>query len=116
MLFLRSNLKLVRELGDMSAQGRTIGNLGNTHYLLGNYKKAIKYHAEVRIVLPDAILKKKKNLSFGVSFHIFSLADLQRLSIAEVLGDKVAARRAYSNLGNAQVFLGKYSSAAQYYL
>ena len=41
---------------------------------------------------------------------------LQRLSIAEVLGDKVAARRAYSNLGNAQVFLGKYSSAAQYYL
>ena len=41
---------------------------------------------------------------------------LQRLSIAELLDDKVAARRAYSNLGNAQVFLGKYASAAQYYL
>ncbi len=45
-----------------------------------------------------------------------SLAHLQRLSIAEALGDKMAARRAYSNLGNAQVFLGKYSSATQYYL
>lgn len=43
----RSNLRLVRELGDTQAQGRTIGNLGNTHYLLGNYKKAIKYHSEV---------------------------------------------------------------------
>lgn len=41
-------MKLVRELGDSQAQGRTVGNLGNTHYLLGNYKKAIKYHAEVK--------------------------------------------------------------------
>lgn len=41
---------------------------------------------------------------------------LQRLSIAELLDDKVAARRAYSNLGNAQVFLGKYALATQYYL
>ena len=40
-------MKLVRELDDMPAQGRTIGNLGNTHYLLGNYKKAMKYHGEV---------------------------------------------------------------------
>lgn len=41
---------------------------------------------------------------------------LQRLAIAELLDDKVAARRAYSNLGNAQVFLGKYAAAAQHYL
>ena len=44
----RLNLKIVKELGDHQAQGRTVGNLGNTHYLLGNYKKAIKYHEEVR--------------------------------------------------------------------
>ena len=43
----RANLKIVRELGDIQSQGRTVGNLGNTHYLLGNYKKAIKYHEEV---------------------------------------------------------------------
>ena len=43
----RANLKIVKELGDYQAQGRTLGNLGNTHYLLGNYKKAIKFHEEV---------------------------------------------------------------------
>lgn len=40
-------MKIVRERGDHQAQGRTVGNLGNTYYLLGNYKKAIKYHEEV---------------------------------------------------------------------
>ena len=40
-------MKIVKELGDYQAQGRTLGNLGNTYYLLGNYKKAIKFHEEV---------------------------------------------------------------------
>jgi hypothetical protein len=37
----------VKELGDKAAQGRACGNLGNTHYLLGNFKLAIRYHEEV---------------------------------------------------------------------
>jgi hypothetical protein len=36
----------VKELGDKAAQGRACGNLGNTHYLLGNFKLAIRYHEE----------------------------------------------------------------------
>lgn len=39
-------------MGDYQAQGRTIGNLGNTHYLLGNYKKSIRYHEEVSHAQP----------------------------------------------------------------
>lgn len=35
------NLCLVKELGDRAAQGRAYGNLGNTHYLLGNFVEAI---------------------------------------------------------------------------
>lgn len=35
------------ELEDRSAQGRACGNLGNTHYLLGNFNEAITYHEEV---------------------------------------------------------------------
>ena len=38
---------LVRELGDRAAEGRAFGNLGNTHYLLGNFDKAVQYHEEV---------------------------------------------------------------------
>ena len=47
MLNFRQNLELMINLGDRSAQGRTYGNLGNTHYLLGNFSKAVEYHEEV---------------------------------------------------------------------
>ena len=43
----RANLILVHELNDRAAEGRAYGNLGNTHYLLGNFEKAVQYHEEV---------------------------------------------------------------------
>lgn len=43
----RANLAIVKELGDRAAQGRTYGNLGNTHYLLGNFRKAVSSHEQV---------------------------------------------------------------------
>ena len=46
----RMNLCLVKELGDRAAQGRAFGNLGNTHYLLGNFVEAIKFHRQVNII------------------------------------------------------------------
>ena len=45
----RANLTLVQELADRAAEGRAFGNLGNTHYLLGNFDKAVQYHEEVII-------------------------------------------------------------------
>lgn len=39
----------MKELGDVAAQGRACGNLGNTNYLLGNLHEAIRYHEEVCI-------------------------------------------------------------------
>ena len=41
------NLTIVKSLGDKAAQGRACGNLGNTHYLLGNFETAIGFHKEV---------------------------------------------------------------------
>lgn len=38
----------MKELGDRAAQGRAYGNLGNTHYLLGNFTEATSFHKEVR--------------------------------------------------------------------
>lgn len=43
------------------------------------------------------------------------LCGLQRLSIAKEFGDKAAERRAYSNLGNALIFLGQFNAATEYY-
>ena len=42
----RANLILVHELNDRAAEGRAYGNLGNTHYLLGSFEKAVQYHEE----------------------------------------------------------------------
>ena len=39
----------------------------------------------------------------------------QRLAIAREFGDKAAERRAYSNLGNAHIFLGEFEVAADHY-
>lgn len=40
---------------------------------------------------------------------------MQRLAIAKEFGDKQAERRAYSNLGNAHIFLGEFDVAAEKY-
>lgn len=45
--YFRANLAIVKELGDRAAQGRTYGNLGNTHYLLGNFRRAVASHEQV---------------------------------------------------------------------
>lgn len=47
--------------------------------------------------------------------YTYSNFFFQRLSIAKEFGDKAAERRAYSNLGNAHIFLGKFDVAAEYY-
>lgn len=40
----------MKELNDRAAVGRACGNLGNTYYLLGNFKEAIQYHEEVLLI------------------------------------------------------------------
>lgn len=39
----------------------------------------------------------------------------KRLLIAKEFGDRSAERRAYSNLGNAYIFLGEFETASEYY-
>ncbi|NXC13473.1 GPSM1 protein, partial [Corythaeola cristata] len=97
--YYERNLSLVKELGDRAAQGRAYGNLGNTQYLLGNFSEAIAFHKEVR------------NLASLYS----RICLLLRLAIAKEFGDKAAERRAYSNLGNAHIFLGRFDISAEYY-
>jgi G-protein signaling modulator 2 len=94
----------MKELNDTAAQGRACGNLGNTHYLLGNFNQSISYHEEVRLIF------------YTHGFHKNKLfLPKQRLKIAKEFGDKAAERRAHSNLGNAHIFLGEFTVAAEHY-
>jgi G-protein signaling modulator 2 len=58
MYYFRENLELMRELNERAAQGRACGNLGNTHYLLGNFQQAIRYHEEVSSMGWDSVLDR----------------------------------------------------------
>lgn len=82
--FSRSNLQIVRELGDRAAEGRACGNLGNTHYLLGNFEQAIKYHEEVCIIPSQSLLflwmitaLKRSRFVYFFSFQTDCDAELQ---------------------------------------
>ncbi|TSL61156.1 G-protein-signaling modulator 2 [Bagarius yarrelli] len=48
-----ANLSIVKELGDRAAQGRTYGNLGNTHYLLGNFENAVLAHEQRLLIAKE---------------------------------------------------------------
>lgn len=94
----------MKELNDRAAVGRACGNLGNTYYLLGNFKEAIQYHEEVIFY------------NWFTFYHILIIfLCVKRLKIAREFGDKSAERRANSNLGNSHVFLGEFEEAADHY-
>lgn len=69
---VRANLAIVKELGDRAAQGRTYGNLGNTHYLLGNFRKAVASHEQVRVNSEKCLWVK----SSQASMMMFSFSKL----------------------------------------
>jgi G-protein signaling modulator 2 len=69
----RENLSLMRELGDVAAQGRACGNLGNTFYLLGDFAQAIHYHEErlsIARQFGDKAAERRAHSNLGNS-HIF---------------------------------------------
>eukprot|EP00794_Sanderia_malayensis_P015670 gene15670-17250_t len=158
--FYEANLVLVRELRDRAAEGRAYGNLGNTHYLLGNFDKAVQFHEENDLQFnlkspffcPCYVMFSLKCLGraetrqapclncVGSDCRIVGLVDLAPVTsqVCAVstrdsrnskephpmmppfahrrqFNDSAAERRAFSNLGNAHVFLGEFEIAAEYY-
>lgn len=121
--YFRANLTIVKELGDRAAQGRTYGNLGNTHYLLGNFRRAVASHEQVWCN-PQSTFFLSKHICIDKDYKcwvdpVMKYASVslfvQRLLIAKEFGDRSAERRAYCNLGNAYIFLGEFEVAAEHY-
>jgi len=71
---LRSaNLDIVRQLNDHVAEGRACGNLGNTHYLLGNFSLAVSFHQEVNCWLSYYFRQCQHNMPHAVGSRFHSL-------------------------------------------
>uniref|UniRef100_A0A8D8TVR5 G-protein-signaling modulator 2 n=1 Tax=Cacopsylla melanoneura TaxID=428564 RepID=A0A8D8TVR5_9HEMI len=123
--YYEQNLALMKEINDTAAQGRACGNLGNTYYLLGNFKQAIHYHQErlkIAREFGDKAAERRANSNLGNS-HIF-LGEYQTASehykrtlvLAQDLGDRAVEAQACYSLGNTYTLLRDYTTAIDYHL
>ncbi|XP_066515858.1 G-protein-signaling modulator 1b [Hoplias malabaricus] len=123
--FYEMNLSLVKELGDRAAQGRAFGNLGNTHYLLGNFVEAIKFHRERLSIAKEfgdkaAERRAYSNLGNALIFlgQFTSATEYYRktLQLSRQLKDQVMEAQACYSLGNTHTLLQQYDRAIDYHL
>jgi len=123
--FYEANLEIVKELSDKAAQGRACGNLGNTHYLLGNFDKAIKFHKERMVIAQefgDKSAERRAYSNLG-NAHVF-LGEFdtatgyykKTLAIAKELGDRAIEAQACYSLGNTFTLLKDYTQACEYHM
>ncbi|XP_066138449.1 G-protein-signaling modulator 2 isoform X2 [Euwallacea fornicatus] len=123
--YYEENLALMRELGDVAAQGRACGNLGNTYYLLGDFGQAIHYHEErlsIARQFGDKAAERRAHSNLGNS-HIFigqfeeAAHHYKRtLALAQELADQAIEAQACYSLGNTYTLLRDYETAIEYHL
>ncbi|KAL2090273.1 hypothetical protein ACEWY4_014961 [Coilia grayii] len=123
--YYEANLTIVKQLGDKAAQGRTYGNLGNTHYLLGNFQNAIAAHEQRLLIAKefgDKAAERRAYCNLG-NAHIF-LGQFElaaehykcTLQLSRLLQDRAVEAQACYSLGNTYTLLQDYSRAIDYHL
>lgn len=119
------NLEVVSELRDFASMGRAYGNLGNTHYLLGNFELAVENHQkrlELAKQTNDKSAERRAHLNLG-NANVF-LGNFQEaienysatLKLAQELLDKYTEAHSCYSLANTYTFLRDYKSAVSYHL
>ncbi|KAL1772177.1 G-protein-signaling modulator 2 isoform X1 [Sigmodon hispidus] len=119
------NLSLVTALGDRAAQGRAFGNLGNTHYLLGNFRDAVIAHEQRLLIAKEfgdkaAERRAYSNLGnayiFLGEFETASEYYRKTLLLARQLKDRAVEAQSCYSLGNTYTLLQDYEKAIEYHL
>ncbi|XP_068261902.1 G-protein-signaling modulator 2 isoform X2 [Nyctibius grandis] len=123
--YYEENLTIVTELGDRAAQGRAFGNLGNTHYLLGNFRRAVLAHEQRLLIAKEfgdrsAERRAYSNLGnayiFLGEFETASVYYKRTLQLARQLKDRAVEAQACYSLGNTYTLLQDYEKAIEYHL
>uniref|UniRef100_A0A3B5L6F8 G protein signaling modulator 1b n=1 Tax=Xiphophorus couchianus TaxID=32473 RepID=A0A3B5L6F8_9TELE len=123
--FYEMNLCLVKELGDRAAQGRAYGNLGNTHYLLGNFVEAIKFHRQrlsIAKEFGDKAAERRAYSNLGNAliflgqFNTATEYYRKTLQLSRQLRDQVMEAQACYSLGNTYTLLQQYERTIDYHL
>ncbi|XP_005408568.1 PREDICTED: G-protein-signaling modulator 1 isoform X3 [Chinchilla lanigera] len=123
--FYERNLCLVKELGDRAAQGRAYGNLGNTHYLLGNFTEATTFHKERLAIAKefgDKAAERRAYSNLGNAHIFLGCFDVaaeyykKTLQLSRQLRDQAVEAQACYSLGNTYTLLRDYERAAEFHL
>ncbi|XP_054994447.1 G-protein-signaling modulator 2 isoform X3 [Sorex araneus] len=123
--YYEENLSLVTALGDRAAQGRAFGNLGNTHYLLGNFRDAVIAHEQRLLIAKEfgdkaAERRAYSNLGnayiFLGEFETASEYYKKTLLLARHLKDRAVEAQSCYSLGNTYTLLQDYDKAIDYHL
>ncbi|KAK1163999.1 G-protein-signaling modulator 2-like [Acipenser oxyrinchus oxyrinchus] len=123
--YYETNLSIVKELGDRAGQGRTYGNLGNTHYLLGNFRDAVISHEQRLLIAKefgDKSAERRAYCNLGNAyifleeFEIASEHYKKTLLLARQLKDRAVEAQACYSLGNTYTLLQDYERAIDYHL
>ncbi|KAM4605775.1 G-protein-signaling modulator 2 isoform 2-T2 [Polymixia lowei] len=123
--YYEANLAIVKEVGDRAAQGRTYGNLGNTHYLLGNFRNAVASH-EQRLQIAkefgDRSAERRAYCNLGNAYIFLGEFEVaaehykRTLQLARQLKDRAVEAQACYSLGNTYTLLQDYERAIDYHL
>ncbi|XP_053106322.1 G-protein-signaling modulator 2 isoform X1 [Hemicordylus capensis] len=123
--YYEENLTIVKELGDRAAQGRAYGNLGNTHYLLGNFRSAVMAHEQRLLVAKefgDRAAERRAYSNLGNAYIFLGEFETaaeyykKTLQLARQLTDRAVEAQACYSLGNTYTLLQDYEKAIDYHL
>ncbi|KAJ8390472.1 hypothetical protein AAFF_G00104070 [Aldrovandia affinis] len=123
--YYEANLCIVKELGDRAAQGRTYGNLGNTHYLLGNFRNAVASHEQRLLIAKefgDRSAERRAYCNLGNAYIFLGEFEVaaehykRTLQLARQLQDQAVEAQACYSLGNTYTLLQDYERAIDYHL
>ncbi|XP_060088305.1 G-protein-signaling modulator 2 isoform X2 [Heteronotia binoei] len=123
--YYEKNLTIVTELSDRAAQGRAYGNLGNTHYLLGNFRSAVMAHEQRLLIAKefgDRAAERRAYSNLGNAYIFLGEFETaaeyykKTLQLARQLTDRAVEAQACYSLGNTYTLLQDYEKAIDYHL
>lgn len=121
--WLEAALAASRQLGDRSAEGVHLGNLGIALKNIGNYRRAIECHEQRLIIAREIGDRKGENAALVNLGGAYSAAgDNQRaieylekgLEMSRELGDRRGEEYTLGNLGAAHCGLGDFRRSVEY--
>ncbi|KTF95193.1 hypothetical protein cypCar_00023196 [Cyprinus carpio] len=114
--YYEANLCIVKELGDRAAQGRTYGNLGNTYYLLGNFRDAVASHEQRLLIAKEFGDRSAERRAYCNLGNACIFLGEKALQLARQLKDLAVEAQACYSLGNTYTLLQDYERAIDYHL